>query len=118
MKIYEYGNCSTCRKALKFLDRRGVKYERSPIVEQPPTKAELKKMLAYLKAEGGSMKQLFNTSGQAYRELGIANKIKSGMTEEEAIELLSKNGKLIKRPFLLGDGVGLIGFKEEQWKSL
>ncbi len=118
MKVYEYSKCSTCVKALKFLDKRGVKYEKLPIVDQPPTKAELKKMLAHLKNAGGSFKQLFNTSGVQYRELGISEKIKAGMTENEAIELLSKNGKLIKRPFVLTDKTGVVGFDEKKFTNL
>lgn len=118
LKVYEYANCSTCKNALKYLDKKGIKYERVPIVEQPPTAAELKKMLGYLKAEGGTFKNLFNTSGQLYRELGVGDKIKAGMTEEQAIALLSKHGKLIKRPFALSDKKGTVGFKEESWKKL
>ncbi|MCB0394594.1 MAG: Spx/MgsR family RNA polymerase-binding regulatory protein [Bdellovibrionales bacterium] len=116
-KIYEYKNCSTCKKALQFLDKKKVKYEKIPIVEKPPTVRELKTMLGYLKAKGGSFKNLFNTSGLQYRELGISSKIKSGMTEEEALKLLSKNGKLIKRPFLLTSTDGFVGFKEDEWKK-
>ncbi len=117
LKVYEYSNCSTCKKALKFLDAKGAKYEAIPIVDQPPTAGELKKMLGYLKTSGGSFKNLFNTSGVQYRELSIADKIKAGMTESEAIALLAKNGKLIKRPFLLSDSAGLVGFKEDEWKK-
>ena len=118
LKIYEYKNCSTCVKALKSLDARKLKYQTLPIVDQPPSVAELKKMLTYLKADGGTFKSLFNTSGVQYRELGVADQIKAGMTEAEAIQLLSKNGKLIKRPFALGDGCGTVGFKEDVWKRL
>lgn len=118
VKVYEYKQCSTCVKALKFLDARGVKYERIPIVEKPPTKAELIKMVGYLNERGGSFKNLFNTSGQLYREFDISSKLKAGMTEAEAIELLSANGKLIKRPFLLTDKSGTVGFKEDEWKKL
>ncbi len=75
-------------------------------------------MLGYLKKEGSSFKNLFNTSGLQYRELKISDKIKAGMTEDEAITLLSKNGKLIKRPFLLTDKNGVVGFKQEAWKEL
>lgn len=116
-KIYEYKNCSTCKNALKFLDKKGVKYESIPIVDQPPTVAELKKMLAYIKEDGGTIKNLFNTSGQMYRELNISEKLKSGITEAECLKLLSTNGKLIKRPFLLSEQIGLVGFKEADWKS-
>lgn len=80
--------------------------------------AELKKMLQYLKEDGGSIKNLFNTSGQVYRELKISDKLKTGMTEAEALKLLSENGKLIKRPFLLTDTGGVVGFKPEAWTPL
>ncbi len=118
IKIYEYSGCSTCKQALKFLDGKKVSFKKIPIVEQPPSKAELKKMLEHLKAGGGSLKNLFNTSGQVYREMKIADKIKDGMTESEAVDLLSQNGKLIKRPFLLTDQCGTVGFKPEVWAKL
>ncbi|MBY0554897.1 arsenate reductase family protein [bacterium] len=118
IKIYEYSKCSTCVKALKFLDAKGIKYQKFPIVDQPPTAKELKQMLEYIKAGGGSFKNLFNTSGVQYRELNISEKIKNGLTEAEALKLLAGNGKLIKRPFLLTDDDGSVGFKEDVWKKL
>ncbi len=117
IKIYEYKNCSTCQKAIKFLDAKKVKYLRIPIVEQPPTLSELKQMLAYLKATGGTMKNLFNTSGQQYRELEISEKMKAGLSELDALKLLAGNGKLIKRPFLMTDTDGTVGFKPEIWAA-
>lgn len=117
LKIYEYKNCDTCRKALQFLDKRNIEYKKLPIVDEPPSTTELQQMLDYLKAEGGSFKNLFNTSGVQYRELNISQQIKDGLTEKQALQLLSQNGKLIKRPFLLGKDYGLIGFKEETWKK-
>ena len=118
LKVYEYKTCSTCVKATKFLDQKKVKYERVAIVDQPPTIAELKKMLAHIKEDGGSFKNLFNTSGLVYREQKIGDKIKAGMTEADALQLLSKNGKLIKRPFALSEKSGTVGFKEPEWKKL
>ena len=117
-KVYEYKNCSTCRKALQYLDQKKVNYKSLPIVDQPPTMAELKQMLGYIKAAGGTVKNLFNTSGQQYRELGLSDKIKAGMTEAEALKLLSTNGKLIKRPFLLTEKGGAVGFKSDDWAKL
>lgn len=116
LKVYEYSGCSTCKKALKFLDTKNVKYKAIPIVEQPPTNVELKAMLAYVKSDGGEIKRLFNTSGILYKEMKIAEKI-SGMSEVEALDLLAKHGKLIKRPFVLGKDFGLLGFKQEQWEN-
>jgi len=114
VRIYEYAKCSTCRSALKFLDQHEVDYEKIPIVETPPTKAELKKMLASV---GGNIRKLFNTSGELYREMKVGLKLDS-MTESEALDLLASNGKLIKRPFVIFGGSGLVGFKEEEWKKI
>ena len=114
VKVYEYSKCSTCRKALKFLDRHDVTYEKVPIVDTPPTKAELKKMLAL---QGGNLKKLFNTSGEVYRALKISEKLPS-MSESEALDLLASNGKLIKRPFAIAADKGLVGFNEDEWKTL
>ena len=74
-------------------------------------------MIEHLEADGGTFKNLFNTSGQLYRELDVSSKLKAGMTAPEAIDLLSKNGKLVKRPFVLGPNFGLVGFKEDAWKK-
>ena len=114
IKVYEYSKCSTCRNALKFLDRHNVAYEKIPIVETPPTKAELRQMLA---AQGGNIKKLFNTSGELYREMKIGAKIGS-MSESDALDLLAANGKLIKRPFVLAGETGFVGFKEDDWKKV
>jgi arsenate reductase len=112
IKLYEYRNCGTCRKATKYLDSKKVKYKAIPIRENPPTKTELKKMLKFY---DGDSKRLFNTSGGDYRELRLKDKLET-MTIDEQLTLLSTNGNLVKRPFLLGDGFGLVGFKEEEWK--
>ena len=114
VKIYEYAKCSTCRKALKFLDAKKVSYEKVAIVDTPPSKAELNAMLKHV---GGNLKRLFNTSGEVYRELGVSEKLKT-MTPEQAIDLLSKHGKLVKRPFVLAGDKGLVGFDETEWKRI
>ena len=117
LKVYEYAKCSTCVKALKFLDSKKVSYKKLPIVEEPPTLKELTEMLSALKARGGSIKNLFNTSGLVYKEMNLSQKLPE-MSEKEALKLLSENGKLIKRPFAIGDQVYLVGFKEGDWQTV
>jgi arsenate reductase len=114
LKVYEYDKCSTCKKALKFLEAKKVPFERVPIVERPPTVGELKTMLGHL---GGDVRKLFNTSGLVYREMGLGKKLDS-MSESEALKLLASNGKLVKRPFALGADSGAVGFREAEWKRL
>ena len=112
LKVFAYAGCDTCRKALKFLKERGVAHEVVPIRETPPTKTELKRMLAF---HGGELRKLFNTSGQDYKALGLAAKLPM-LSMEEALALLASNGNLVKRPFALGKDVGLVGFKPDEWE--
>ena len=114
LKIYEYKGCGTCRKALKWLEAKGIQYKKIPIREQPPSKAELKRML---KIYEGNLRRLFNTSGGDYKALNLKDKL-SSLTEAQAINLLAGNGNLIKRPFVLTKNGGVIGFKEEEWAAL
>ncbi|MDA0748034.1 MAG: arsenate reductase family protein [bacterium] len=113
MKIYEYPKCSTCKKALKFLDDHGVTYVKVDIKQVPPKKTELRKMLKYM---DGEIKKLFNTSGEMYRELKLKDRL-ALMNTEEAIDLLAENGMLVKRPFVLLEDGGLVGFREERWSE-
>jgi len=114
LKIYTYKNCSTCKKATQWLRTNGLTFDEHPIRDTPPTPAELNAMLGYLE---GNLRKLFNSSGQDYRDQGLKDRIAS-LTNEEAISLLSGNGNLIKRPFLLADHAGTVGFKEDIWRQL
>ena len=113
LKVYAYKNCDTCRKALKWLDANKISHEVLPIREQPPSENELRRMLAFY---AGDLRKLFNTSGLDYKALNLKDKL-PGMSEAEAIGLLSKNGNLVKRPFALSERIGLVGFKEDVWKA-
>lgn len=113
LTIYVYQKCSTCRDALKWLDEHGIAHEVKAIRETPPTPAELK---AALKLLGGDIRKLFNSSGMDYRALGMKDKLPA-MSEAGAIELLSQNGNLVKRPFVLGKDIVLVGFKPETWRK-
>ncbi len=111
--VFAYSRCSTCRKAVAWLQERGVAFVERPIVDQPPSAADLRRMLAL---QQGNLRRLFNTSGLEYRAQGLAAKLPT-LTEDEAIALLAGNGRLVKRPFVLGPGFGLVGFDAEKWAA-
>ena len=113
LKLYTYTNCSTCRRAVKWLHAQGLPFVEHPIRETPPTPAELRTMLV---AQGGDLRRLCNTSGRDYRELKLGE-ILPQLSETEVIALLAGNGNLVKRPFLLGTGVALTGFAEPVWRA-
>ncbi len=101
-KFYHYPNCSTCRKAQKWMAAHKQELEILDITLHPPTKAELKKALSL---SGRKITDLLNTSGEQYRLLNLKAKIKN-MTDEEILDLLSRNGKLIKRPLVIAPPAG------------
>lgn len=106
-----YPKCSTCVKARKWLEENGVEFESRHIVENNPTKEELK---AWLELSGQPVKKFFNTSGILYREMNLKEKVAEN-NEDELLEILSTNGMLVKRPLLIGADKVLIGFKEKEW---
>jgi arsenate reductase len=115
LKLYTYQGCSTCRNAVKWLKQHGVAFEEIPIREQPPTTLELE---AALRSRGGDLGALFNRSGLEYRALGMKDKLPA-LSQSGALQLLSKNGNLVKRPFAIDEKrrVFLVGFKESEWET-
>jgi arsenate reductase len=109
-KVYVYRKCSTCRKALKWLDERGIAYKELPIRETPPSVAELKLALQ----TDGNIRKILNTSSQDYRDLGLKDRL-DAMEPAEVFALQQANGNLVKRPFVVHGGAAWGGFKEEIW---
>ncbi len=109
-----YPKCSTCQKAKKWLEENNVSFEERNIVENIPTKEELKKWVNKSKID---IKRFFNTSGLKYKELGLKDKL-NNMSDDEKISLLASSGMLIKRPLFIGTNTILVGFKENEWKNL
>jgi len=113
IQIYSYARCTTCRKALKWLQDNHIDYKLIDIVQSPPSKDILRDAIKQL----GDRKKLFNTSGLSYRNLG--SEVVKSMNDVQAIEALASDGKLIKRPFLLtGTGEVLTGFKIDSWTAV
>ena len=111
MLVLVYRKCSTCQKALKWLEDNHIEFEERPIKEQNPTYEELK---AWHQMSGLPLKKFFNTSGLIYKDLGLKDKLPT-MSEEEQLQLLATDGMLVKRPLLIGDAFVLVGFKEMEW---
>jgi arsenate reductase len=113
LTVYSYAKCSTCRKALAWLERKGIAHQVVPIVEAPPSASLLARVLRVSKLP---LKALFNTSGESYRAGGFKERLPK-LSEKEALEALSADGKLIKRPLLVADDFALVGFDEAAWQK-
>ena len=110
----QYPKCTTCKRAKKFLHEKGIEFADRDIVKDNPSKEEI---LQWIEISGLEAKKFFNTSGVLYREMGLKDKVKN-IGKEEAAEILSTNGMLVKRPILIKDGKVVVGFKEDTYKEI
>lgn len=109
-----YAKCGTCQKAMKWLDAHGIEVDKRDIITQNPTLAEL---TAWHKDSALPLKKFFNTSGLVYKEKNLKTVLPT-LSEQEQLELLASEGKLVKRPVLVYQGKVLVGFKEAEYEAL
>jgi len=105
--ILSYPGCSTCKRALRWLAEHEIDVRVRPIVDEPPTRAELAR---WIPASGRSVRKWLNTSGQSYRARGKG--AVDAATDDELVDWLSRDGKLVKRPVVVAGDRVLVGFDE------
>jgi arsenate reductase (glutaredoxin) len=105
MKAYGLKKCSTCQKALAFLDDKKVKYVFTDHQETPPSKAQV---AGWSKALGG-WEKMINRAGYTWR--GLPASETADLTEAKAVALATKHTSLIRRPLIEhDDGSVTVGF--------
>ncbi len=112
-KVYCYSKCTTCKKALKWLDDNKFEFALIDIKEDHPDEKTLRQLH---KKSGLPLRKFFNTSGQLYREMELSKKLPE-MSEDECFKLLASDGMLVKRPLLVTEDAVIPGFREEDWKK-
>ena len=108
--FYSYSKCSTCRKASKWLDQNNINFQYKDIIKEPPSKKFLELALIQFSLD---KKKIFNTRGKSFKSMDfdIIN-----LTKKRIIELLSNDGKLIKRPFLvINESKLILGYNESEY---
>ena len=130
--VYCYNRCSTCKKAIKYLEEniarnKNIELESKDIITEKPNLEEMSKIIEtkYDKKISDitrdEIKLFFNTSGILYRENNIKDKIKDlNNSIDDILKILVSDGKMIKRPLvIIKDGINkdkiLLGFKEEEY---
>ncbi len=109
-----YPRCSTCKKAVKWLEDNNIEYTYRDIKTDNPQEDELRKWHAM---SGLPLKRFFNTSGMLYKEMKLKDRLPE-MSEDEMFRLLASDGLLVKRPIAVADGKVLVGFREAEWEAL
>jgi arsenate reductase len=111
--VYQYPKCSTCRRALKWLDAAGVEYRSVDLVATPIPAKQLTDLHA---RSGLPIARFFNTSGESYRSGDWKTRL-PGMPLAAALKELAKDGKLVKRPIVDTGKQVLVGFDEPAYAT-
>ena len=100
--IWHNPRCGKSRDGLKLLEEKGIDAEVVKYLDTPPTKEEL---VALLKMLGITARELMRTKEAIYKELDL----KEVTDEDQLIEAMVNNPKLIERPIVIKEGKAAIG---------
>ena len=108
LKLYGLSKCSTCQKAIDWLDEHKIRHSFSDVKEDPVTKDQV---AAWSKALGG-WEKMINRAGYTWR--GLPPEKTANLTEAKAVALAVANPSLIRRPLIEHkDGSVTVGFSKK-----
>ena len=111
IKIYGIPNCDTMKKARKWLEDNSLEYEFHDYKKHGVPE---KNLTRWVKTAGWEV--VLNKRGTTWRKLN--DEIKNNIDEASSIQVMLENPSAIKRPVLEDGKTLLIGFKEEEYKTL
>lgn len=107
--IYHNPRCSKSRETLALLEQQGVEPQVVLYLDTPPSVAELKKLLQELGFT--SARELMRKKEDLYKDLKLADET---LSEEQLLQAMVSNPKLIERPIVVKGGKARIGRPPEQ----
>jgi arsenate reductase (glutaredoxin) len=109
-KVYGYQKCSTVMKARKYLEQQGVAFEFFDFVSEQIPREMLEDLI---EQSDYNIDDFFNKKGVLFKELKLKDKLPT-LSDDEKMELLLSDGKLIKRPIIQINDKILLGFNEKE----
>ncbi len=96
-RLYVNDECSKCRSALAILDGRGVEAGHIRYLDEPPTIADLQRLMTMLAID--DPRRMMRTGEAVYAELGLDN-----ASPAQLLEAITTHPILLERPiFVVGD---------------
>jgi Spx/MgsR family transcriptional regulator len=97
--------CATCRKARRFMEKRGYHLNFRDLIKNKLSSSELQKLIGKHDHE-----EFLNPQSEVYRE----NKMKEHPpNRREAISMMTRHPELIRRPVVVAGGRVVIGYDEK-----
>ena len=109
--LYGIPNCDTMKKARNWLDSQAIDYHFHDYKKMGVPEKQLKKWIKQLGWE-----TLLNKRGTTWRKLD--DSLKQSVNEAIAIQIMLDNPSIIKRPVLDTDGKIIVGFSEQEYKTV
>lgn len=104
VKIYHNPRCSKSRDTLSLLKSNGVDPEIVLYLDTPPDAQTIRQLLRML--DMGSARELMRQKEDLYKSLGLDN---PRLSEDELVQAMVDNPKLIERPIVVASGKARIG---------
>ena len=112
MKIYHNPRCSKSRQTLALIQESGKTVDIIQYLDTPPTANELAEVLNLLRM---APQELVRTKEALFKELGLHEQT---LTDQQWIQILCENPKLIERPIVVSGNKAVIGRPPELVKPL
>ncbi|HUH88461.1 MAG TPA: Spx/MgsR family RNA polymerase-binding regulatory protein [Pusillimonas sp.] len=113
IRLYGLKRCSTCVKAMSWLQEQGIAYEFTDYRDQPVPASTLSDWQAQL----GGWEKLVNRASMTWRNLPDERKTPQG--DEQWLGLIAEFPALIKRPVRVdADGRVSVGFSAKKYDEL
>ena len=102
--FYWLPHCSTCRKAVEYLETNGATIAESrDIKSNPLSRSEVQNLAEMV----GGASELFSRRAIKYRAMTLNERV---LSSEEMIELMAEEYTFIKRPVVVSEGHAVSGF--------
>lgn len=96
IKIWHNNRCSKSREAKAILEENGSEFETFEYLKNEFTKEDIKDIISKLGIE--DIRDMLRKKEAEYKELNIADESKS---QDEVIDLVVANPKLVERPIII-----------------
>ncbi|MDD2829081.1 MAG: arsenate reductase family protein [Sulfuricurvum sp.] len=108
--VYGIKNCGSVKKALTFLTTHKIEYT---FVDFKTTPVDSKKISEW--CDKSDLSLLLNTKGTTYKNLDLKS---LDLSNNDKIEWMTKENRLIKRPVIEYGSNVIIGFNQTQYEGL
>jgi Spx/MgsR family transcriptional regulator len=99
-------NCTTCRKARSFMEKRGFQLYFRDLAKERLSSAELEKLIG-----NRDYTEFLNSRNELFRRKKMRENPPS---RKEAIRMMAQEPNLIRRPVVVAGGRIVVGFDEDR----